>query len=80
NTKDFGEFETECKILKELLKDIELFENYEDFKNELLSKSDLKGKKFFMPLRIILTGNIHGPELSDLYPYIKNFIHELARI
>ncbi|EOI3129076.1 hypothetical protein ACMHWV_000970, partial [Campylobacter jejuni] len=32
------------------------------------------------PLRIILTGNIHGPELSDLYPYIKNFIHELARI
>ncbi len=24
NTKDFGEFETECKILKELLKDIEL--------------------------------------------------------
>lgn len=80
NTKDFGEFETECKILKELLKDIELFENYEDFKNELLSKSGLKGKKFFMPLRIILTGNIHGPELSDLYPYIKNFIHELARI
>ncbi|EAK7007044.1 glutamate--tRNA ligase, partial [Campylobacter jejuni] len=42
--------------------------------------SNLKGKKFFMPLRIILTGNIHGPELSDLYPYIKNFIHELARI
>ncbi len=80
STKDFGEFETECKILKELLKDIELFENYEDFKNELLSKSDLKGKKFFMPLRIILTGNIHGPELGDLYPYIKNFIHELARI
>ncbi|EAL7611152.1 glutamate--tRNA ligase, partial [Campylobacter jejuni] len=77
---DFGEFETEYKILKELLKDIELFENYEDFKNELLNKSNLKGKKFFMPLRIILTGNIHGPELSDLYPYIKNFIHELARI
>ncbi|HEG3860746.1 TPA: glutamate--tRNA ligase, partial [Campylobacter jejuni] len=33
NAKDFGEFETEYKILKELLKDIELFENYEDFKN-----------------------------------------------
>ncbi|MBW1382403.1 glutamine--tRNA ligase, partial [Campylobacter jejuni] len=80
NAKNFGEFETECKILKELLKDIELFENYEDFKNELLNKSNLKGKKFFMPLRITLTGNIHGPELSDLYPYIKNFIHELARI
>lgn len=47
NAKDFGEFETECKILKELLKDIELFENYEDFKNELLNKSNLKGKKFF---------------------------------
>ncbi|ECO6807215.1 hypothetical protein FXM68_00205 [Campylobacter jejuni] len=65
------------KFSSALFKD---FEINEDFKNELLNKSNLKGKKFFMPLRIILTGNIHGPELSDLYPYIKNFIHELARI
>ncbi|MBZ7941505.1 glutamate--tRNA ligase [Campylobacter molothri] len=78
--KDYLEFEKECKILKEILNGIELFEKYDDFKGYLLQKSGLKGKNFFMPLRIILTGNIHGPELSDLYPHIKNFIHELARI
>ncbi|QOW64393.1 glutamate--tRNA ligase [Campylobacter hepaticus] len=78
--KDYQEFQTECTILKDILKRITLFENYEDFKKELLNQSGLKGKKFFMPLRIILTGNTYGPELSDLYPYIKQFIHELARI
>ncbi|TKX30941.1 glutamate--tRNA ligase [Campylobacter estrildidarum] len=78
--KDYLEFEKECQILKELLSDIELFENYDDFKSYLLQKSGLKGKNFFMPLRIVLTGNIHGPELNDLYPHIKNFIHELARM
>ncbi len=80
STKDFGTLESECKILKELLKQMEFFENYEDFKNNLLKKSGLKGKRFFMPLRIILTGNVHGPELNNLYPHIKNFIYELARI
>ncbi|EAH6973977.1 glutamate--tRNA ligase [Campylobacter coli] len=78
--KDFNEFEPECKILKDLLSQIEPFESYEEFKSYLLEKSQLKGKKFFMPLRIILTGNTHGPELNDLYPYIKNYINELARI
>lgn len=78
--KDCTKFEAECKILKELLKDIEPFENYEEFKNYLLEKSQLKGKSFFMPLRIVLTGSEHGPELNELYTHIKIFIHELARI
>ncbi|TKX32495.1 glutamate--tRNA ligase [Campylobacter aviculae] len=78
--KNYLEFEKECQILKEILSNVESFENYDDFKNYLLQKSGLKGKNFFMPLRIILTGNTHGPELSDLYSHIKNFIHELARM
>ncbi|MBM0637049.1 glutamate--tRNA ligase [Campylobacter sp. VicNov18] len=80
SAKDYKEFTTECVILKNILQKMQSFENYEDFKNELLNQSALKGKKFFMPLRIILTGNTHGPELNELYPYIKQFIYELARI
>lgn len=78
--KDYEDFKKECLIIKENLKDYNLPQDYEDFKKELMKKTNLKGKNFFMPLRIILTGSIHGPELSDLYTYIKPFINDLARI
>ena len=42
-----------------------------------MTATGLKGKNFFMPLRALLTGDLHGPELSELYPLIKN---DLARI
>lgn len=78
--KDFGEFKGECELLKEALKEHSSELNYEDFKKALMQKTGLKGKNFFMPLRLILTGSIHGPELGDLYPLIKPFINDLVRI
>lgn len=80
SAKDYKDFKEECLILKENLKNFNLPQNYEDFKEELMKRTNLKGKKFFMPLRIVLTGNVHGPELSDLYIYIRPFINDLARI
>ncbi|MFR4831167.1 MAG: glutamate--tRNA ligase, partial [Campylobacter upsaliensis] len=65
--------------LKEALEKCELKESYEEFKQELIKLSGLKGKNFFMPLRIVLTGSTHGPELNELYPHLKPFIKELAR-
>ncbi len=78
--KDFGEFKNECELLKEVLKECDLEQDYENFKNDLMQKTGLKGKKFFMPLRLVLTGATHGPELSDLYPLIKPLIKDLIRI
>ncbi|TNB61266.1 glutamate--tRNA ligase [Campylobacter helveticus] len=77
--KDFNEFEKECAILKEALEKCESRESYDEFKQDLMQLSGLKGKSFFMPLRILLTGSIHGPELNELYPHLKPFIKELAR-
>ncbi|MEB2807139.1 glutamate--tRNA ligase [Campylobacter upsaliensis] len=77
--KDYKEFEKESLILKEALEKCELKESYEEFKQELIKLSGLKGKNFFMPLRIVLTGSTHGPELNELYPHLKPFIKELAR-
>ncbi|EOB4992584.1 glutamate--tRNA ligase [Campylobacter upsaliensis] len=77
--KDYREFEKESLILKEALEKCELKESYEEFKQELIKLSGLKGKNFFMPLRIVLTGSTHGPELNELYPHLKPFIKELAR-
>ena len=36
--------------------------------HQKLTKTGLKGKDLFMPLRLILTGKSHGPELKYLLP------------
>jgi glutamyl-tRNA synthetase len=52
--------------------------DFEQFKEHLSKESTLKGKAFFKPLRLLLTGAEHGPELADIYPYIKSYILEIA--
>ncbi len=38
--------------------------------NALKEKTGAKGKKLFMPLRLALTGQPHGPEMAALFPLI----------
>lgn len=38
--------------------------------NALKEKTGRKGRALFMPLRQVLTGHDHGPEMKDLLPYI----------
>lgn len=79
--KNFGEFKDECEKIKGILNSpkFELAKDYESFKNELMQKSGLKGKNFFMPLRLVLTNSAHGPELSELYGLLKPFIKDIVR-
>lgn len=79
--KNFGEFKDECEKIKGILNspEFELAKDYESFKNELMQKSGLKGKNFFMPLRLVLTNSAHGPELSELYGLLKPFIKDIVR-
>lgn len=43
---------------------------WEKWVNSIKTKSDRKGKALFMPLRLSLTGQEHGPELKNLLPLI----------
>ncbi|MBE2984713.1 glutamate--tRNA ligase [Campylobacter sp. RM9344] len=74
-----SEYEDEFEILKNSIKILKDCQTYDEFKNELMQSSGLKGKKFFMPLRALLTGELHGPELSELYPLIKTNLKEIAK-
>ncbi len=38
---------------------------------EIKKHTDLRGKKLFIPLRVVLTGQEHGPELKKLLPMIR---------
>jgi nondiscriminating glutamyl-tRNA synthetase len=82
---DFSVFE-ESGVNKDFLKDfkdeeknlfIEFLNNYKninsfsDLKETLSSKTNLKGKKFFMPLRIFITGRTCGPSLKDVFSLIS---------
>ncbi len=77
--KDLKEFEEEAKLMKEQILSMDLPENFDDFKKELMQKTGLKGKRFFKPLRLLLTGSEHGPEISLIYPLIKNHIKEVIQ-
>ncbi len=73
------EFTVQAASMQEIIKNAPHFEEFEAFKTYIIEQSGLKGKNFFKPLRFLLTGEEHGPELSDLYPYLKNYIKEIVK-
>ncbi|MFA6138680.1 MAG: glutamate--tRNA ligase [Sulfurimonas sp.] len=73
------EFKEEAKIMSETIKNAPYFDEYEDFKNYIMKESGLKGKHFFKPLRLLLTGAEHGPDVAEVYKYLKNYIGEIVK-
>ncbi|WP_026804420.1 glutamate--tRNA ligase [Aliarcobacter lanthieri] len=73
------EFKSEFNSIKECLISAPYFENYDDLKNYVIDKTSLKGKNLFKPLRYILTGAENGPNISDIYPFIKNYLGEIVK-
>jgi glutamyl-tRNA synthetase len=77
--KDFnGEWGKQMGIMAKLIMDAPMMETFGEFKSYIMKESGLKGKNFFKPLRLLLTGAEHGPELSDIYPLIKPYLLEIA--
>ncbi len=72
------EWGEQMRILQKVIYDAPMITDFEQFKEHLSKESTLKGKAFFKPLRLLLTGAEHGPELADIYPYIKSYILEIA--
>ncbi len=89
--KDFNklyegqDFSKGCHVIFGILKDMisdskNIPFEYEEFKNIIMTKSALKGKALFKPLRIVLTGASHGPDLAKLYPYLRNILDSILYI
>ena len=70
-----------AEILRNLiLNESEIPAEFNEFKSNLMKKSALKGKAFFMPLRLLLTNSKHGPELSELFPLIRDEIRAVVAL
>ncbi|WP_298788924.1 glutamate--tRNA ligase [uncultured Campylobacter sp.] len=76
------EWATQAQALREailnLLSSNGASAEFNDFKTALSQATNLKGKSLFMPLRFLLTGAPHGPELSELYPLIRADLKEIV--
>jgi len=73
------EFAEQAAIMIKTIKNAPYFDEYEDFKNFVMQESGLKGKNFFKPLRLLLTGAEHGPDVAEIYKYLKNYIGEIVK-
>ncbi len=73
-----GEWGEQMRIMEKLIADAPMIDSFDEFKSYMMKESGLKDKDFSKPLRVLLTGAEHGPELSDIYPLIKPYLLEVA--
>jgi len=78
--KEFsGEYGEAMRTLQKLILESEYFEEFNDLKSHLMKESGLKGKNFFKPIRLLLTGAEHGPDVGELYAHLKNYLKEIVQ-
>ncbi len=73
------EFSVSVAKMQAILKEAPFFEKFSDFESYLMKQSSLKGDDFYQPLRILLSGAEHGPDLEAIYPLIKNYLAEIIK-
>lgn len=72
------EYKKEANLIKDAIKNMNIPSSYDEFKDSLIEMTHLKGKTLFMPLRLLITNEKHGPDLKSLYPFIKDKIKEIV--
>lgn len=74
-----NELDEELNSIKQCLISAPFFNEFEDLKTYVAQKTNLKEDALLKPLRYLLTGEIHGPNLSDVYSFIKNYLGEIVK-
>lgn len=77
--KEHKKMDGSLNILKKHIQTMPYFESFEEFSTYLMSKSALSEEAFSPALRFLLTGTQDGPSLESIYPFIKNYLKEIAR-
>jgi len=73
------DFKEQTALMAETIKGAPYFDEYDDFKNYIMKESGLKGENFSKPLRILLTNAEYGPDIAEIYKYLKNYIGEIIK-
>ena len=73
------EFAKVAASIKTVLESASFFEKYDDFKANIVKETGLKDENLLTPLRLLLSGAEHGPDLAEAYPFIKNYMTEIIK-
>ena len=73
------EFVQQTQLMKNIIMNAPHFAEYEDFKKHIMKESNLEGENFLKPLRLLLTNAEHGPDVAEIYKYLKNYIGEIIK-
>ena len=73
-----GAWGEQMRLLEKIIFNAPAFETFDTFQEHIINKSGLKEEELIQPLRYLLTAAGEGPELSEIYPYIKSYILEVA--
>ena len=77
--KKLENFEEELKQLKECLQVAPYIDDLNKLQEYITEKTDLKGEKLLLPLYYVITGTTSGPDLSLIYPLVKNYLGEIVK-
>ncbi len=77
--KEPSVFQEEFVLLTKIAKKAPFFKAFDDFQAHLAKESGLEDEQLLKPLRYLLTGADEGPNLSDIYPHIKNYLGEIIK-
>lgn len=72
-------FENEFIKLKECLQKAPYYENFNELEKYIIEETGLKDDSLVKPLKYILTGAENGPDISKIYPLIKNYLGEIVK-
>ena len=73
------EFKESSELIVNAIKSAPFFEEYDDFKNHIMKETGLKGENYSKTIRLLLTNTEHGPDLAEVYKYIKNYLGEIIK-
>jgi glutamyl-tRNA synthetase len=72
-----GEHETLMRQIQHLLIDAPMFESFDALETYLVQETGMAKETLSLPLRLLLTGAPQGPDLNDIYPYIRCYLLEV---
>jgi len=72
-------FTEQTRLIVDSIKSAPYFEEYDDFKNYIISETGLEDANYLKVIRIVLTNTEDGPEVANIYKYIKNYLGEIIK-
>ena len=72
-------FEDEFNKIKNCMKNAPFYDDIDSLKKYIKEETGLEEKNFSTPFKYILLGRDDGPNISNIYPLIKNYLGEIIK-